>query len=268
MALTRLDCDIFRGREAVTDASAFVALNPLLRPAQLVFAGATAVIEGVGSQVAYRLAIEHFVKGVLSCYEKSGSPAADPSADEDSAVWVLEEAFRLANSSVYSFGHKLAAGGRMAASLLGLAIEGERFAAARVGQGSVYLFRHKQLFPLFSTEGIDRSVVGDVPEFSPDAFNQRQTFVGSNSIIDVEIASVSLQPGDTIAAFSRPLTTLNETLLFQHLEVVAGEGFPDTQPLHQAEQMCVDVFTEPDTLSFACLAALGPEVIFCSKVLA
>jgi hypothetical protein len=267
MALTRLDCDIFRGREAVTDASAFVALNPVLRPAQLVFAGATAVIEGVGSQVAYRLAIEHFVKGVLACYDQAAA-APEASADEESAVWVLEEAFRLANSSVYSFGHKLAAGGRMAASLLGLAIEGERFAAARVGQGSVYLFRNKQLFPLFSTEGIDRSVVGDVPEFSPDAFNQRQAFVGSNSIIDVEIASVSLQPGDTIAAFSRPLTTLNETLLFQHLEVTAGEGFPHTQPPHQAEQMCVDVFTEPDTLSFACLAALGPEVIFCSKVLA
>ncbi len=264
MALTRLDCDIFRGRDASSDASAFVALNPLKRPAQLVFAGSTAVIKGVGSQVAYRLALDYFIKSILTIHD---SAAAQAGADEDDEVSrSLEEAFRVANSSVYGFGHKLSAGGRMAASLLGLAIEGQRFAAARVGQGSVYLFRANQLFPLFGAEGVDRAVVGDVPEFSQEVASQRQGFVGSHSIVDVEIASVSLQPGDTIAAFSRPLTTLNETLLFQHLEMTSGEGFPDVQPLHQAEQLCVDVFTEPDTLSFACVAALGPEVIFCSKV--
>lgn len=264
MALTRLDCDIFRGRDAASDASAYVALNPLKRPAQLVFAGSTAVIQGVGSQVAYRLALDYFIKSILAIHDSARVSAG--SDDEDSVGRSLEEAFRLANSSVYGFGHKLSAGGRMAASLLGFAIEGKKFAAARVGQGSVYLFRANQLFPLFGSEGVDRAVVGDVPEFSPELASQRQGFVGSHSIVDVEIASVSLQPGDAVAAFSRPLTTLNETLLFQHLEMTAGEGFPDLQPLHQAEQLCVDVFTEPDTLSFACVASLGPEVIFCSKV--
>jgi hypothetical protein len=219
--------------------------------------------------------LDYFVKSILAIHDsatrsfesghsvESGSSAPE---DDDAVGRSLEEAFRLANSSVYGFGHKLSAGGRMAASLLGLAIEGSRFAAARVGQGSVYLFRANQLVPLFGTEGVDRAVVGDLPEFSPELASQRHGFVGSHSIVDVEIASVTLQPGDAIAAFSRPLTTLNETLLFQHLEMTAGEGFPDVQPLHQAEQLCVDVFTEPDTLSFACVAALGPEVIFCSKV--
>jgi hypothetical protein len=148
-----------------------------------------------------------------------------------------------------------------------VAIEGSKFAAARVGQGSVYLFRDKELFPLFAAEGVDRAFVGDVPEFSPEMASQRQGFVGSHSIIDVEVASVTLKPGDTVTVFSRPLTTLNETLLFQHLEMTTGDGFPDVQPLRQAEQMCVDVFTEPDTLSFACIVSIGPEVIFCSKVI-
>jgi len=264
MALTRLDCDIFRGEDAAPEASAFVALNPLLKPAQLVFAGSTAVIQGVGSQVAYRLALDYFTQGILAFHDER-----DPSPDlnEDSVVSALEAAFRSANSSVYSFGHKLAAGGRMAASLLSFVIEGSTLGAARVGQGTIYLFRDNQLFPLFTNEGIDRSVMGDLPEFSGELAAQRQGFIGSHSIIDVEIASVSLQAGDTVAAFSRPLTTMNETLLFQHLQVAFGEDLAHPQPLHQAEQMCIDVFTQPETLSFAALASLGPEAIFCSKVI-
>ena len=272
MALTRLDCDIYRGRKAASDASAYVALNPLSRPAQMVFAGATAVIQGVGSQVAYKLALDYFVKGILGSYDgdtdkQSAGGSGQAELDDESVSRALEDAFRLANSSIYGFGHKLAAGGRMAASLLGIAVEGAKFAAARVGQGSVYLFRANQLFPLFGAEGVDRAVVGDVPEFCPELASQRGGFLGSHSIVDVEVASVTLQPGDTVTAFSRPLTTLNETLLFQHLEVVSSEGFPEMQPHYQAEQLCIDVFTEPDSLSFACMVCLGPEVIFCSKAL-
>ncbi len=267
MSLTRLDCDIFRGRDALPDASSFVAFNPMLKPAQFVFAGSTAIAQGLGSQVAYRLAIDYFTRGVEAHYGAVGSRRS-VAIDEEAVSKVLEEAFRTANSSVYGFGHKLAAGGRMAASLLALAIEESRFATARVGLGSVYLFRDNQLFPFFASEWVDRSIVGDVEEFPSDLSVQRQAFVGSNSIIDVEIASVSLAPGDVICAFSRSLTSLNETLLFQHLETVRAEGFPETQPRDMAERLCVEVFTEPDTLSFSCVAAVGPEVIYCSKIVA
>jgi len=264
MTLTRLDCDIFRGSQAVPEASAFVALNPVVKPAHMVFAGSTAAVQGVGSQVAYRLAIDYFVEGVASHFEQGGQEAL-VTDDAESAVEALEAAFRVANASVYGFGHKLAAGGRMAASLLAFIVDQRKFAAARVGQGSVYLFRRNQLFPFFSSEGIDRAVVGDAPEYSADSASQRQAFVGSHSIIDVEVASVMLDPGDYVVAFSRPLTTLNETLLFQHLEVLVGEGFPESQPYGMAEQLCLDVFTQADSLSFACMVALGPEVIYCSS---
>lgn len=268
MAITRLDCDIFRGSGALADASAYVALNPALKPTQMVFAGSTAVIQGVGSQVAYRLALDYFVEGLLG-HLKRGAQSSDGEVskddNDDAAVNALEAAFRAANASVYGFGHKLAAGGRMAASLLAFVVDNQRFAAARVGHGSVYLFRGNQLFPFFSSDGVDRSLVGDIDEFGGEAQTQRQVYVGSHSIIDVEVASVELNPGDYVVAFSRPLTTLNETLLFQHLEVLTSEGFPQSQPARMAEQMCLDVFTQSDTVSFACLAALGPEVIYCSK---
>jgi hypothetical protein len=267
MALTRLDCDIFRGSQALADASAYVAFNPAVKPAQMVFAGSTAVIQGVGSQVAYRLAIDYFLEGIMEHLERARSlgESREPEEDEDSAVSALEAAFRSANASVYGFGHKLAAGGRMAASLLAFILEHQKFAAARVGQGSVYLFRDNQLFPFFSSEGIDRSVVGDIDEFSSEAPTQKQAFVGSHSIIDVEVASVDLNPGDYIVSFSRPLSTLNETLLFQHLESLVADGFPRSQPAGMAERMCLDVFTQAESVSFACIAALGPEVIYCSR---
>jgi hypothetical protein len=268
MALTRLDCDIFRGSKALEDASAFLALNPALKPAQMVFAGSTAVIQGVGSQVAYRLALDYFVEGLMEHLQGSGqvpSLAGDQRDEEDAAVDALEAAFRAANASVYGFGHKLAAGGRMAASLLAFVVDNYKFATARVGHGSVYLFRGNQLFPFFSSDGVDRAVVGDIAEFGGDAPTQRQAYVGSHSIIDVEVASVDLNPGDYVVAFSRPLTTLNETLLFQHLEVLTHDGFPRSQPERMAERMCLDVFTQSETVSFACMAALGPDVIYCSK---
>jgi serine/threonine protein phosphatase PrpC len=268
MAITRLDCDIFRGSGALSEASAYVALNPALKPAQMVFAGSTAVIQGLGSQVAYRLALDYFVEGLLGHLqrdERGKEKSAHRDSDDEAAVNALEAAFRSANASVYGFGHKLAAGGRMAASLLAFVVDNQRFAAARVGQGSVYLFRGNQLFPFFSSDGVDRAVVGDIDEFGGEEATQRQVYVGSHSIIDVEVASVELNPGDYVVAFSRPLTTLNETLLFQHLEVLTNEGFPQSQPDRMAEQMCLDVFTQPETVSFACMAALGPEVIYCSK---
>ncbi|MEY4701427.1 MAG: hypothetical protein RL326_1614 [Pseudomonadota bacterium] len=271
MSLTRLDCDIFRGRESPADASSYVALNPVSKPAQLVFAGSTAVLQGLGSQVAYRLALEYFMRGVESHYAtvRDGQSTQEKSqGGEDAVVTLLEDAFRTANSSVYGFGHKLAAGGRMAASLLGMVIDEGRFAAGRVGTGSVYLFRDKQLFPFFGSDEAERAVVGDLEEFPSDLSVQRQAFVGANSLIDVEIASVMLGAGDVICAFSRPLSSLNETLLFQHLEAVSAEGFPMTQTPHAAEDLCVEVFTQPDTLSFCCLATVGPEVIYCSKQVA
>lgn len=269
MALTRIDSSLYRGRKAADDASSYVSLNPLAKPSQLVFAGATAIRAGLGSQVAYRLALDYFMKGVESHYVKLPSQELPARSDEE-VVGVIEDAFRSANSSVYSFGHKLAAGGRMSASLLGLVIENGRLSTGRVGYATVYLFRKKQLFPFFEQPERDESTkVGDAAEFPDEATMRQRSFVGSNSIVDVELASVVLEAGDVLCVFSRPLTSLNETLLFECLETLQGEGFPEDfgDGVSQvAERICNDVFTEPESLSFAAVITVGPDVIYCDQV--
>ncbi len=230
----------------------------------MVFAGATAIRDSVGSQVAYRLALDYFVSGVEHHYGSSAG-ASRPLGDEEGTVALLEEAFRRANTSVYGFGHKLAAGGRMAASLLGVVIEGRRLATGRVGNGSVYLFRNGELFPFFEAPEGGESAVGDAKE-QPDEYESRnRSFIGSNALIDIEVASVELEPEDVVCVFSRPLTTLNETLLFEFLDTLRA-GHDAAVGAGVAEQLCAEVFTEPDTLSFAMVACIGPEAIFCSQV--
>jgi len=264
MALTRLDCDFFRGEKAPPEVSSFVALNPVSKPAKMVFAGSSVVREGLGSQVAYRLALDYFVHGVEVHY--AGLPKdASPVRGEDAVLGVLEDAFRSANSSVYSFGHKLAAGGRMAASLLGVVVEDGTLATGRVGTGSVYLFRNNQLFPFFEAPESETTRVGDAPEFPEESVARRKGFVGSNSLVDVELASVNLQGEDLVCVFSRPLTSLNETLLFECLETLVSEGFPVLQQQSVATRVCGEVFTEPDSLSFAMVLSLGPEALYCAQ---
>ncbi|MEY4667371.1 MAG: hypothetical protein RL518_70 [Pseudomonadota bacterium] len=267
MALTRLDCHLYRGEKAAHDVSSFVAFNPEMTPSRMIFAGSSAARESLGSQVAYRLAIDYFLKGVEESYATQATKA--PLAKgEESVVKVLEDAFRSANSSVYSFGHKLSAGGRMAATLLGVAIQDGRIATGRVGFGSVYLFRKNQLYPFFDPPEGEIDKVGDAQEF-PDHFATRKySFVGTNSLVDVEMASVDLQGEDIICAFSRPLTSLNETLLFESLEALVADGFPLVAQEDPAARLCHDVFTEPETLSYALVASVGPDAIYCSRPVA
>lgn len=260
MGLTRLDCHLFRGERAAHDVSSFIALNPCLEPSRLVFAGSSAARDSLGSQVAYRLAIDYFVSGIQGFYETPSRAKG-----EERVVKALEEAFRSANSSVYSFGHKLSAGGRMAASLLGVVIEEGKFASGRVGFGSVYLYRGNQLYPFFETPQGESEKVGDAQEFPGDLATRKYSFIGSNSLVDVELASVELQGEDIVCVFSRPLTGLNETLLFECLETLRSEGFPIEKLPDIADRVCRDVFTEPETLSFALVAAVGPDAIYCAQ---
>ena len=95
MALTRLDCHLYRGANAAHDGSSFVAFNPSLQPAQMVFAGSAAVRESVGSQVAYRLALDYFMLGVEAHYVQPAGEARVP-GDEGTVVKALEDAFRSA----------------------------------------------------------------------------------------------------------------------------------------------------------------------------
>jgi hypothetical protein len=136
-----------------------------------------------------------------------------------------------------------------------------------VGFASVYLSRKNQLFPFFeSLEREESPHIGDEPEFPSEASLRQRSFVGSNSIVDVELASVALEEGDVLCVFSRPLTGLNETLLFECLEALRADDSFSTRTVDVAARVCNEVFTEPDSLSFSAVIAIGPDAIYCDQV--
>lgn len=242
MSLTRIDFNIFRGNEASLVTSSFAALNPTQEAGSLVAAGATAAGTGIGSQVACRLSLEHFVDGVLGFFDKSKNGSSSKS---EISLAVLEAAFKNSNTSVYSFGHKLAAGGRMSASLVGLVIHGSVFAAGRVGNGSAYLVRRGEIFPFFENS----------PETAATA--PQRSYLGSQSVVAVELASIPAEANDFVFLCSERLSPANEARLGNVL--VDGEDLDSPKLLRSA---CAQVFEAPEKVPFAMLIRTGPNTIY------
>ncbi|MCB0318492.1 MAG: hypothetical protein KDD56_07020 [Bdellovibrionales bacterium] len=242
MSVTRIDCQIFRPDKARGDLSSYVAFNPSGMPGSFVVANAHAAREGIGAQVACKLSLEHFVDGVLEYFSgEIGVPEGDIS------LAVLESAFKKANSSVYEFGHKLAAGGRLSASMLGIVVEDNTIAAGRVGTCSAYLFRENELFPFFETL--------DPKDISED------DFVGAKSLVTVELASVPVQAGDRIFAFSSVLTEINERKLNSFAANMTLESMDECKNCVEA------VFGDKPPESFSMVAEIGPNTIYLSEVI-
>ncbi|RIL10735.1 MAG: hypothetical protein DCC75_03730 [Proteobacteria bacterium] len=262
MSLTKIDCHFFRGSTVSADRSGFVALNPHALPGSLVMAGASAVRASLGSHVAFKLALEHFTEGLIeyfSTYQKQnllvGNSAEVIAAPAEISLEALEHAFKSANNSVYSFGHKLAAGGRLSAALMGVVVEDNLIAAGRVGPGNIYLIRQGEIFPFF--EG------GAELEES-----EHENLVGSQSVISVELASVPAEQEDTILMLSRALDDSKKgelSRLMRELEPWSpdsryGQDRPiDRNPCAETAQL---LFPEAQDLAFAMMAVIGPNTIY------
>lgn len=243
MTLTKLDCNFHVLPACEGGTAALVVLNPLGRPGSLVAAGSAARRDNIGSQVACKLAIEHFVQSVL---DELPSTSEEESVDEgDPSVRVLEAAFKRANSSVYSFGHKLAAGGRMGASLIGLVISSRSVGAARAGEGAAYLMRQGEMFPFFE----ERPKV-EVPE------QLQEQLVGAHSLVSVELASVPLEPEDLVVVLSRVPSESQQRRL---PVVLRGIEHDDPNP---AETVVRRVFERDAMPNFGMLVRVGPETIY------
>jgi hypothetical protein len=252
MPLTKIDCNFFRGESSVAETSSFVAVNAGKTPGSFVAAGAWAVRDGIGSQVASKLALEHFVEGVLQFYEsgKTYTPLEGEEPPSEVSLQVLETAFRAANAAVFEFGTKLAAGGRMSASLIALVMEAESLAAARAGGGTAYLYRAGEIFSFF--EQNERKA--DDPTLG--------YYIGAQPLVSVELAAVPLQESDTIFVFPCSLTSAQETALKEFAGVIDF-----TRP-ESCELLCRRLFGEDGiVLPFAIAARLGPEVIYLGRPL-
>lgn len=247
MTYTRIDCNFFRGNDLGENTSFFSALNPTRRPGSLVAAGSSAARDSLGGQVACKLGLENFIDGVLGYFD--GQELKRTRADGDISLEVLETAFKRANSSVYEFGHRLAAGGRMAASLLGLVIEDNTVAAGRVGYGSAYLVREGDIYCFFE-QGSEREIESG-----------KTSFIGSNSLVAVELASIPVQAGDKIAMFSTFLDDEREKDLKGFLQTA---DFEEENPCNDLVQY---LFPDVIDLSYAMLASVGPNTIYLKEII-
>jgi hypothetical protein len=237
MPLTKLDIGSYINSYGRDSFSSVCACNPTKEAGVIAVAGASAVREGIGSQVAVKLALESFIEGAIQ-----GFGTATLSNPQDA----LEVAFRSSNSSVFDFGTKLAAGGRMAASMVAMIIARGAVAIGRVGSGSAYLVRAGEVYPFFE-EG------GDAIKNNDPAVGN---FIGTQALVTVELASVELRGGDNIVLLSDVLEEGSQDSL-------AALGRIQMHP----DKMCEEIVSESNNLKksplqYGVSVVVGPEAIY------
>ena len=189
MSLTKINCFTYNNPLS-SKLSSNITLNPLKKPGSFVMALSSPATTSLGAKVATRLALDHFVEGVLN-YTSSIDDFDSHSLSHN----IVAEGFKNANRSVYDFGHKLSAGGRMKACLTTLAVVNGAVSVAKVGNGNVYLYRDKKIYSFFEEQS--------------DLSNN----VGENSRVSVEFSDIDLEKGDKILLFSRKLTNMESDTL-------------------------------------------------------
>lgn len=255
MSLTRFDCHTYRGPKASLDLSSYVLFNPSMEPGCAVIGLSEAQRGGLGSQVACKLALEHFVEGVQEFFKTAAANSLESSQPpqlvlrlqdrDESNSNLLESAFRNANCAVYEFGHKLAAGGKLASSLTGVVIRNSSVAIARVGNGSVYLYRAGELFPFF----LEKDNSASVPLLAEHS-------IGSNALVNVELASVEVAEGDSLIIISERLGKAEERALQSELST---KIFSFANP---AQFVAKKLFPAVDNLPLVMFVRIGSEAIY------
>ena len=211
MAITRVDCNICPGSQDQGLHASYVAFNPRRAAGSMVVGWAGAGRSGLGGQVACKLALEQFTEGVLEYFDERDEVRAlavgDDIPSDGGSIAVLETSFGRANRTVYEFGHKLAAGGRMSAWMLGFVVEGSTVSAAKVGPGNVFLHRAGAIFPFFVENESDELAAARAPT----------NCIGTNSLVSVELASVDIEANDKLVLVGAELEPSQQENLRQLL---------------------------------------------------
>lgn len=255
MAFTNIDCDYLKVGDS-SESSFFSVLRPLPKNGSLVAVGSLAARDSLGGQLASKLALEHFTGGITDFFSDLenrdiASLDSDVEVMTDEALKAIEAAFRRANSSVYSFGHKLAAGGRMAASMIGLVLLERVVSVGRVGVPSAYLYRNSEVYPFFST-----AQQADAGEEASDLGSH----IGSASLVSVQLSSVVLEEFDTVFLFSQ---ALNDRQLGWLYSVLDKEDVRSDNICTRVLQKINENHTEfRNDFSFAMALTVGPDAIY------
>ena len=258
MVFSKIYLNAFAGSQVRAEQSSFLSVNPTRKAGSALFVGSCAERAAIGGQVASKLALQHFLSGA----EESLAQSPGTAVVSDSTLSAMEAAFRTANTAVYEFGHKLSAGGRMAASVISVFIREGFISAGRVGKGVAYLARNGEVFPFFAQRPADQEAVT----------------VGSNSIVSVELASVPAEAGDVVLVFSDPIPAGEESDLgyivslllpkFDQLddEIQAGSivRISEKMDAKACERLTQQVFGDK-TPAFSSIMAFGPDTLFLDK---
>ncbi|MCB9029626.1 MAG: hypothetical protein H6619_01130 [Deltaproteobacteria bacterium] len=250
MHFTRVDCDIYDGSKSSEGGESFAVLNPSGTPGCAVLGMTSAARDGVSSHVASRLALEHYLDSIQNFFQTKSINQTSIELQTDLNLEVLEDAFREANRSVYEFGHKLAAGGRMAASLMGVVLCGDVIAAGKADTGNAYLIRRGEVVPFF----VEDAALNDK--------GKQQNYVGAHSMVNVELSSIFLESNDRIVVFSRSLTENEES---KFIDLAPGL---DTTVVKPAKLFAEKIFSRSSEPPSIFVISIGPAGIYLSEEIA
>lgn len=238
MTLSKIDCDVFRGANTNLNSSSYSVLNPGMTPGCMSFCGAYAVKESLGSKLACTLSIERFNEAVTGFYTNKSIEKKED--EEPISQSILELAFKQTNSAVYNFGHKLAAGGKMSASVMGAVLDNNSIAVGKIGGWSAYLVRDKFLYPFFESKNEST----DKP------------FLGSQLGVNVQTTFVPIEEDDIFLAFSKTFSQKEEQNL---LDLVSElNTVVPSMARHITEFAC----NNSKEIAFSIYSKIGPASIY------
>ncbi len=209
------------------------------------------------SQIAAQMSASSALAGVLSSLE-----AAPTEDDVPRATAIVRRGIKSANADVYSYAHKMGAGGKVGATGFLSCFAGSRCSIARVGSYGVYACREGRVLELFEA-GPARSESGQ------DGVLQR--FIGANAQVLVDLISLELASEDAILFTSQPA----EALPFDEIASILSsrqslqEQVKQVQAIQRSQALSPD--KEGNTRiarnSFTGLLRVGAPVITLTEVL-
>jgi hypothetical protein len=188
------------GRDILSDEVNYRAFSGLGHADFSAIAISTARARNLSCQLASKLALEKYADVLFNSVRRHRfhkKQERDP--------LILEDVFLQTNDYIYRFAHKLAAGGKTSASLVGVLWGPHAVSVARAASGSVFLVRDEQLFPFFD----DTMSVYDIAYLG----------VTHNPVLD--FSSVQAKRGDLVLLFSERMSDILQRNLVHLIDRVS-----------------------------------------------
>ncbi|MCB0323524.1 MAG: hypothetical protein KDD69_08120 [Bdellovibrionales bacterium] len=154
-----------------------------------------AAVEGVKGSITSQIAVQMSIRAIVEAATAHVETLPQVRRAEGAlATDIIRSAFKEANRQVYEYAHKMRAGGRIAATGFVSVYDGRRFSVARVGGFESYIWRQGAFSPLYEPQQATAQTTPGI----------LQRFIGANSQILVDLASVVVQEGDVLVVTSLP----------------------------------------------------------------